>query len=234
MRNTACLFGLIVLICVMQASFADATDTNSYDPERWGDEPYSAYNITPNLEKTAPQDTDPYFGPPGHQKNRPAPLPPVQKGLAGKLFGRREAPPPKMPDSYIVNVGPRDYPASPEPLLRLETALVTDAGVRLFPGFYLVHSHGLQLNKEGTILTAPTHLSLSYKGTICLTLPLEALASSGVSPIEQLPSVLDPKAPAVLQAPYRRVVVFEDSPETVRLMYQLGNLKFVTPSISKQ
>jgi hypothetical protein len=75
---------------------------------------------------------------------------------------------------------------------------------------------------------------LSYKGTICLTLPLESVQSQGKSPIEQLPSVPDAQAPDALKAPYRRVWVWEDSPDTVRLMYQVGDLKFITPSISKQ
>ncbi|MCE2929968.1 MAG: hypothetical protein LW809_01090, partial [Vampirovibrionales bacterium] len=104
-----------ILVIVLMSLFlgilphAHAVDANGYDSQQWGDAPYNGYTITPNLEKTAPQDTDPYFGPPGHQKNRPAPLQPIEKSLKGKLFGKRQAPPPKVPDSFIVNVGPRDY-----------------------------------------------------------------------------------------------------------------------------
>jgi hypothetical protein len=119
-------------------------------------------------------------------------------------------------------------------LLRLDTTLLTDAGASLFPGFYLVHSHGLQTTQDGSVTSLPTHLSLSYKGTICLTLPLESVKIQQKSPIEQLSSVPDSSAPDALKAPYRRVWVLEDSPDTVRLMYQVGDLKFITPSISKQ
>jgi hypothetical protein len=213
---------------------AHAVDANGYDSQQWGDEPANGYTITPNLEKTAPQETDPYFGPPGHQKNRPAPLQPVENSLKGKLFGKRQDPPPKVPDSFIINVGPRDYPASKEPLLRLDVALVTDAGATLYPGLYLVHTHGLQVAKDGSIQSAPTHMSLSYKGTLCLTLPLQAVSNTRKSPIEQLPSVSDAQAPQALQAPFRRAWILEESPDTVRLMYQVGELIFSTPPISKQ
>jgi hypothetical protein len=213
---------------------AYAIEVNDYDLDRWGDEPANGYTITPNLEKTTPQDTDPYFGPPGHQKNRPAPLQPVENTLNGKLFGKRQDPPPKVPESFIINVGPRDYPASKEPLLRLDVALVTDAGATLYPGLYLVHTHGLQVAKDGSIQSAPTHMSLSYKGTLCLTLPLQAVPNTRKSPIEQLPSVSDAQAPPALQAPFRRAWILEESPDTVRLMYQVGELIFSTPAISRQ
>ncbi|XVJ51169.1 MAG: hypothetical protein HEQ32_03415 [Vampirovibrio sp.] len=223
---------ILVLCCAGHYSTVYGMDEAQYDETRWGNDPYSTYNIVPNLEKTAPKETDPYFGPPGHLKNRPTPLPPLQKGLAGKVFGKREAPAPKVPDEVIMQVGPRDYPASPEPLLRLETALVTPEGATLYAGVYLVHSYGLQINASGAILQPPTHLSLSYRGVLCLTLPLTALERDG-SPLESLPSLKDPQAPLDVQAPYRQIKIQPIDQDRVCLRYQVGDKTFVTPPIQK-
>ncbi len=225
------VFSLLLLIPIrgFPAWGADAT---GYDADRWGSNPYQVYDIVPNLEKTTPKETDPYFGPPGHLKNRPKPLPPVKKGLSGYLFGKREDPPPSVPESLIVNVGPRQYASSQEPLLRLDTPLTTSDGITLLPGVYLVHTYGAKIQANLQIENAPTHLSLSMKGKIMLTLPLERVEPASPSPIEQLPPAkpLKQETPE-LQSVFRRIQVVPASRECVYLLYQIGDVYLRTPKI---
>ncbi len=229
MRKYSYLLACLLPTLILPAWGADAT---GYDSQQWGETPYNGYTITPNLEKTSPKETDPYFGPPGHLKNRPKPLPPMKKGLSGYLFGKREDPPPSVPESWIVNVGPRQYASSQEPLLRLDTTLSTAEGVTLYPGLYLVHTYGGKIQPNLQIEKAPTHLSLSVKGTLVLTLPLERVELASPSPIETLPPAkpLKQETPE-LQSVFRRIQVVPASRDGVYLLYQIGDVYLRTPEI---
>jgi hypothetical protein len=184
---------ILIVLAIIGSLFISAI---AYDEESWGDDPYSTYNILPNLKPDAPAGTDPYQGPPGYDPNRQhaTPLPPLKNGIAGKVFGKREPAQPKPHQhdlSKWVEVGPRSFPASREPLFRLDDTLITTSGERLSPGFYLVKTKGLRLDQFGAIVAPPTEIGLSYQGKTRLRLPLHFYQDmSANSPIRQRPTVL--------------------------------------------
>ncbi len=68
-----------------------------------------------------------------------------KKGFFNKLRPEKETPPPS--EESIVNVGPRDYQASPDMLFRLPMPIIGRTGL-MEPGFYLVKTQTAESGKQ--------------------------------------------------------------------------------------
>lgn len=232
------------LLCVFSLCvFTYGLPSMAYDETTWGDDT-AAYTIVPNLENTPATMADPYFGPPGYRKNRPpsaeAITPPKAPTLLDKVFrgGKdkrtettaKEAP--QITPEMITQVGPREFPASPEPLLRLTRTLTLANGQRLKPDVYLVQPLGLLVDAVGRIHQQPYALRLVNRGYIVLELPLQLYQNVGQeSPLTQMNNPDALTSPEERRAPYRAVTLLE-SPrgEAGQLLYQVGDLQYITPA----
>jgi hypothetical protein len=91
-------------------------------------------------------------------------------------FKKKEPPPP--PQEVIVEVGPRQYPVTPGPLLRLPRALKLAPGQVIPPGFYLVRQQQTDDNQR---------LIYLYQGSQFLSqVTLKAIADQAAEPVESL------------------------------------------------
>lgn len=219
-----------------------------YDVEAWGDDPQSTYNIVPNLENTAPNGYDPYFGPPGSRKpgqavETPSPAQkkrdkPLSKRVWWEVFKPKEAeaPPQQIPQPAYERERPRAFQPSREPLLRLESAIVLPNGEVLPHGFYLVQTTGMKLDDYGGIVSPPQTLKLRYRGEEYLNLPLTLHQDlSATSPIEHMPTLVEPgESDPARVGPYRNAWLQPLSATQAVILYQVGDLLFKTIPIRIQ
>lgn len=114
--------------------------------------------------------------------SRPATLPgmppPEKKKSRWWPFGRKAADEKPVPDEKITQVGPRQYPAQPDPLLRLPVSIQPEeAAPTLLPGFYLA-----RLTPPDT----PTTLTLLQYGKAVTTIPLHPTESVTEGPVQPI------------------------------------------------
>lgn len=218
-------FWLILLVVASLLPFAipthAETDWSQYatlDDEQTPDSLIAAPNRDPNQPS-------PYQGPPGYNPDRP-PTPkakPKRKWWEfWKLFMPQADPEPTPTEEQLLEVGPREFDASPEPLLRWPKRWRTGQGL-LSPGLYLLESN-INPNKE----TYHPELTIKRGSTALWTVPLKQLRGGNEpqSPVTTIETKKDEKS-----KPPHRSIRLEWSPDgqALRFHYQVGAAYYQSP-----
>jgi hypothetical protein len=131
-----------------------------------------------------------------------------------------EPPPPVKADTYVP-VGPREFPSSPDPLLRLGFNVRQGSKI-VSGGVYLVH---LAAND----MAGTSSLTLLRGSVPMLVVPSHKLTSSAsgpmLGPVEALPEAKNRHTEQINRGPYRTVSVsFDPGRRSVTLLYQVGSV----------
>lgn len=193
--------GYLLISCSFLAAHADE--------DSWYDVAPEAYQLAPQ-GGGVPRPDSPYSAPRGYR-----PPDPNQKPANAKKWWQvwKADDPPGQPVEKIVEVGPREYPSAPDPLLRLGFSLRQERKV-VPGGVYLVRLS----EPDGT-------MTLLRGSQTMLTLPMQKLAGSAApqGPVEPLPEDKNRHKEEVNQGPYRNVTVQYDAGRlSITLLYQLG------------
>lgn len=155
------------------------------------------------------------------QPRLPDPPPPPTQSSKLKFwpFGKKQAagPPPSSNAEIILNVGPRDMPASTDPLFRLPMAVEGVSGP-IEPGYYLAHQTVVDQRNRTLIIR--------QKGKVVLSLPLQALgAPENPGPAEPMKDKkLPPPVPVV------EVKVAEDQ-GSLSFVWREGQKRYQSPPV---
>jgi hypothetical protein len=171
----------------------------------------------------------PYEGPPGYNPDRvPGPGKKLGRKSKWKIWEPEQVVKPP-PEEVVVNVGPREFPPSPEPLLRLSQRWRTEQGVLLLPGLYLLQSMAL-----GPAATAangsklpPKAIQLNVKqaSRVLWQVPLALLSDKEApqGPVETLEPTATEHKDELNKGPYRAIKTeFSPDGERLKLRYLLG------------
>jgi hypothetical protein len=136
----------------------------------------------------------------GASTQAPVRLPEAQTGPVKKkgffrkatdrLTGKHNEKP--VPEERITQVGPRDTPPAPDPLLRVPVAIVLN-GTRVAPGLYLIKSRPAEDGSEGR------ELVLWHTGRNMGTIALRKLVGEQAPPPEPVEPVREDKRSGVPQ-----------------------------------
>lgn len=198
----------------------------------WYDMAPEAYQLTPPPNPAGLNQPTPYAAPPGLDSR---PTTSQAKPKWWQFWKPKPAPPPK--EEQLVEVGPRNYPAVPDPLLRLATPLWLGKGQIVTPGIYRVKALGMPIpNDKGVTPAAYTNeaprLQLWRQATLVLDLPLVALAGPAVDgPVEPIVSKKKGEAPPPI---YQAIQILPDANgKTVQLQLQYGQRFYQTQAIPR-
>ena len=168
----------------------------------------------------------PYEGPPGYNPDKgpdPKPKPKRKWWEFWKLFMTQADPEPTPTEEQLIDVGPREFDASPEPLLRWPRVWKTSNG-SLPPGMYLIRSN----IKKAEPSYKPPQLEILRGSQILWTIPLQPL--TGGSKPQSPVTMIEPKKGEKAPSPHRSIRLFwSQDGRAVRFHYQVGPDYYQSP-----
>lgn len=188
----------------------------------------------------------PYEGPPGYNPDR---TPGPGKKVARKhwwQFWKKETIIKPPPEEKIVDVGPREFPAAKEPLLRWPMPWRSANGL-IKPGLYLIQVNPLGAgpavtlpeNDKALIAGKPSayELRVMQGKQILFKTPVARVAARQAppGPVEALPEDTNPHKEPINQGPAKAAAV-ELSPDKqqIKLWYQIGSARYESPWFRQQ
>lgn len=240
--------GFLLLGLILGSNTADfcwAEGDLWHDPNKNPSLQQGIDEVTPFLPPPQRQtgQPSPYEGPPGYNPDKPPNLPKAKQKPWWKFWEPTPPPPKPVPVERITEIGPRQFAAYPDPLLRLPVGILTQSGY-VEAGVYILKANiqpqkpvMLELYRAGRLITSlPASLGTSStpvpkpvtfaEPQLPISQAEQLITKSQTPPVSKLQTTLNTANEAVQLK--KSVRVEGDGQGHLRILYQEGPLLYQT------